>query len=107
MHPPSEPTQTRTPQTYRVSVESHLSPDWLAMPGVVTLTTEYDSAGSPMTTLLLEVIDRAQMLGVLYEMHDLNLSLLSLELVRHPHPTQMAARPPRRAPENGIGGSYA
>ena len=77
--------QTLTTQTYRVVVASHLSPDWSAMPGVVTLTTGHDAAGWPTTTLLLDVLDRAKMLGILYEMHDLNLDLLSIELVRDPH----------------------
>lgn len=94
MHPTMEPTQAPVSQTYRVSVESHLSTDWLAMPGVVSLTTGYDAAGWPMTTFLLEVVDRGQMLGVLSEMHDLNLSLLSVELVRHPPSSQTAVYPP-------------
>lgn len=97
----TETTHTPSPQTYRVSVESHLSPDWLAMPGVVTLTTGYDATGWPTTTLLLRVVDRAQMLGVLYEMHDLNLSLLSVELVRQPDSPNATSRPQRPAPENG------
>lgn len=83
--------QAPIPQTYRVAVVSHLSPDWLAMPGVVTLTTGYDAAGWPTTTLLLEVADRAQMLGILYEMHDLNLALLSVELVRQTAPADSAS----------------
>jgi hypothetical protein len=73
-----------SPQTYRLCVESHLSPEWLAMPGVVTLAAGYDDAGWPTTSLLLEVADRAQMMGILSEMHDLNLNLLSMELVRDP-----------------------
>lgn len=73
------------PQTYRLCVQSHLSQEWLAMPGVVTLTVGYDSTGWPITSLLLEVIDRAQLLGILGEMHDLNLALLSVEWVRDGH----------------------
>lgn len=83
--------QAPKPQTYRVVVVSHLSSDWLAMPGVVALTTGHDVVGWPTTTLLLEVIDRAQMLGLLYEMHDLNLTLLSVELVRRSDPSAGAA----------------
>ena len=73
-----------TPQTYRVCIASHLSPDWLAMPSVVNLTIGYDSAGRPITTLNVEVVDQSQFIGVLNEMHGVNLSLLSVDLLRHP-----------------------
>lgn len=95
------------PQTYRVAVASHLSSDWLAMPGVVALTMEYDAAGDPTTTLLLEVADRAQLLGVLYEMHDLNLSFLSVELVRPSSPPPTVADPSHKSPKNGIEDCHA
>lgn len=84
MYDPSTVLDSPPPQTYRVAVESHLSPEWLAMPGVVTLATGYDALGWPITSLMLEVVDRAHLMSILYEMHDLNLALLSLELVRDP-----------------------
>jgi hypothetical protein len=84
MHSFMRAAKAPKPQTYRICVESHLSPDWLGMPGVVTMRAGYDAAGWPTTSLLLEVADRAQMFGILSEMHDLNLTLLSMELVRDP-----------------------
>jgi hypothetical protein len=76
-------TEKPKPQTYRVCIASHLSPDWLAMPSVVNLAIGYDSAGRPITTLHVEVVDQSQFMGVLNEMHGTNLSLLSVDLVRH------------------------
>ena len=84
MHYPTGITEKPKPQTYRVCIASHLSPDWLAMPAIVNLTTGYDSAGRPITTLNLEVVDQSQFIGVLNEIHGINLSLLSVELVRYP-----------------------
>jgi len=79
------------PQAYRVCIASHLSPDWLEMPGVVNLTTGYDSTGRPITTLNVEVVDQSQFIGVLNEIHGINLSLLSVELVRYPDTTARQA----------------
>ena len=70
-------------QMYRVRIRSHLSPDWSAMPGVVTLALGYDDQGHPITTLLLEVADRSALMGILNEMHGVNLPLVAMEYVEN------------------------
>ena len=91
MHHLTGITEKPKPQTYRVCIASHLSPDWLAMPSVVNLTIGHDSAGRPVTTLNVEVVDQSQFIGVLNEIHGINLSLLSVELVRYPDTTARQA----------------
>lgn len=70
-----------TPLIYRICVESHLSPDWTAMPGVLAWATDDAAHDLPITSLLLEVSGQAQLLGILDEILSANLALLSVTLV--------------------------
>lgn len=70
---------------YHVRLKTHLSPNWHFMPSILSFDTGYDAAGSPVTNLTLQVVDRAQLIGILCELHELNLDILSLEFVNSPN----------------------
>lgn len=67
--------------TYQVRVKTHLSSDWRSMSNLISIENSFDTAGGPVTDLLLQVIDRCQLMSILCEFHELNLELLSLELL--------------------------
>lgn len=70
-----------SPHSYRVSVESHLSPDWLSLPYVVEVAVGYAEDGRPLTTLLLRVANQSDLIATLNELHGVGLPLLSVHLL--------------------------
>lgn len=69
---------TSSPHSYRVSVESHLSPDWLSLPHVIEVAIGYDADGRPVTTLVLEAAYQNDLITALNELHGVGLPLLSV-----------------------------
>lgn len=71
---------TSLPHSYRVSVESHLSPDWLSLPHVVEVSIGYAADGRPVTTLALRVANQSDLIAALNELHGVGLPLLSVRM---------------------------
>ena len=76
------PARETTHESYSVCVASHLAGDWCNLGGLVSLITGYTDNGVPITTLELRVDDRTQLLNILTGLHDANLAILSLNLLR-------------------------
>jgi hypothetical protein len=76
------PIRETTQESYSVCVASHLASDWCTLGGLVTLMTSYNANGLPITTLELRVDDRTQLLRILTGLHEANLAILSLNLLR-------------------------
>lgn len=66
-------------QQYRVQVRSRLDPGWLEDYPLVTSSTAHDQDRRPMTTLVLQVIDQAHLMGILNEIHGMGALLISVE----------------------------
>jgi hypothetical protein len=79
---PTIPVKETSQELYSVCVASHLPGDCPTLRGVVALTPSCSANGLPTTTLLLRVDDRSQLLSILTELHEANLAILSLNLVR-------------------------
>lgn len=63
--------------TYTVKLKSHLDAGWLKRLPAESMAVGYEQA-LPVTTVTLNVIDQAELVGVLSEMHGLGLRLLSV-----------------------------
>ncbi len=89
-HAPERPA----PAAYRLRVDGHLDQHWSAWFGVLTLTHEDDGT----TTLAGPVADQAQLHGLLTKIRDLNVTLISVDVVDVTGTTHRAARPTRGTP---------
>ncbi len=69
-------------KSYRVQVASHLAPSWQAVAGLTQVTNCYDDVGRPVTDLLLQILERNQLIQVLSELHAANVAILKLQLLR-------------------------
>ncbi len=65
-------------RTYRIEIHGQLNPDWSDWFEGLALTHECASDGSPITVLTGSFIDQAALHGVLDEIRDLNLKLISV-----------------------------
>jgi len=89
MHCDGDTPITSLPRSYRVSVESHLSPDWLSLPHVVEVAIGYDADGRPVTTLLLQITHQNDLIAMLNELHGVGLPLLSVYRAAEAAPSGM------------------
>lgn len=65
---------------YSVSVESILDEGWIYALQLDPLLTQRHYAGPPRTVLTIRLADQSEMLGLLNRLHDMGLTLLSVEL---------------------------
>jgi hypothetical protein len=71
----------QTSRVYRITVEGRLDEDWAQQLGGMSIDRENGDGGQPVTTLVGSLADRSALIGVLNTLHDLNLTLLSVEVV--------------------------
>jgi hypothetical protein len=67
--------------TYQLRVQGKLDKSWSDWLDGMAITYEMDSDGSDITTLTGAVIDQAALHGILNRIRDLNISLLSVQLI--------------------------
>jgi hypothetical protein len=75
-------TAKAAPKLYNIRVASHLTPEWEKAEGVVSVTNSYSDAGAPVTTLVVEATDQADLISLLNRLHCENLAIFWLEVVR-------------------------
>lgn len=68
-----------TTRRYRIRVEGTLDPSWSPRLGGLRIAAADDAEGSSSSVLEGVLPDRASLIGVLNSLHDLNLTLLSVE----------------------------
>jgi len=66
--------------TYQIKVPGHLDESWSDWDGKMTITTESDVDGLPVTTLT-GVFDQAALQGLLRRLYSLGLPLISVKCV--------------------------
>jgi hypothetical protein len=67
------------PATYQVRVQGILDSQWSDLLGGMNITTDYRVDAQPVTILTGRLPDQSALAGVLSALHDLGLSLLSVE----------------------------
>jgi hypothetical protein len=67
--------------SYRILIRGTLHPDWSDRLGGMTITATRLADGAAATTLLGELADQSALVGVLNTLHDLGLSLVSVEYI--------------------------
>jgi hypothetical protein len=75
----SEPTGRRD-VVYRVCIRSILDEGWLSVLALTPIATYRHYAGPPRTILVLQCVDQSELLGLLNRVHDMGLTLISVEL---------------------------
>lgn len=65
---------------YSVCVRSIMDEGWVRALQVKPVSTYRHYSEPPRTTLTLELADQAELLGFLYRLHNLGLTLISVEL---------------------------
>ena len=69
------------PARYRVQVVGHLDGKRAAWFGCLDLVKEFDEDGMPVTTMTIEVLDQANLHGLLAQIRDLGVPLLAIQWV--------------------------
>lgn len=67
------------PSIYSVCIQSILDEGWVRALQVKAIATHRHYTAPPRTTLTLELADQAELLGLLYRLHNLGLTVLSVE----------------------------
>ena len=67
---------------YQVQVVGHLDNKRAAWFDSLALTHEYGEDGTPITTMTVEVLDQAMLHGLLAQIRDLGLPLLSVDRIQ-------------------------
>ena len=67
-------------QTYDVCVRSILDEGWVRALEIEPIATHRHYSGPPRTILTLRLVDQAEMLGLLMRLHNMSLTVLSVEL---------------------------
>jgi hypothetical protein len=65
---------------YRVCVQSILDEGWVRALQIDPIATHRHYMGPPRTVLVLQLSDQAEMLGLLNRLHNMGLTLLSIEM---------------------------
>ena len=68
---------------YSVCVKNILDEGWIYALQLDPVVTHRHYAGPPRTVLTLRLADQSEMLGLLNRLHNMGLTLLSVELDRH------------------------
>jgi len=63
---------------YRIKVQGIVDPDWSAWLGSMTIYPDRQKDGSPITVIVGQVVDQAALRGILDNLWDLNLNVLSV-----------------------------
>jgi hypothetical protein len=63
---------------YQIQIVGHLDSKRAAWFESLTLTTEYDDDGAPVTTMTVEVVDQSMLHGLLAQIRDMGLPLLAV-----------------------------
>jgi len=77
MTPPPRPPKPH-PTTYRIQVQGCVDAPWSDWFNGLTLAVDSDAEPEPCTTLIGPVPDQAALRGVLNQLWDLNLTLISV-----------------------------
>ena len=76
-----------TSASYRICVQGRLDASWSERLGGLQITTSRCRAGQPpVTTLLGEVKDQAELIGILNTLYDLLLPLLGVQILSRESP---------------------
>lgn len=70
------------PQTYRVTFQGKLDDSWQNWFSGLSISTEKETQGRKVTTLTGQIVDQAALRGILNKLWDLNLNLISVNLVK-------------------------
>jgi hypothetical protein len=68
------------PATYHIQVPGHLDESWSEWVGGMTITTEIDDDGRPVTTLI-GTVDQAALQGLLRRLYSLGIPLISVNCI--------------------------
>lgn len=66
---------------YEIVVRSHLGNVHLMSLPVKEYATTFDAWNTPVTTMTIEVVDQAELIGLLNRLHGVGLALLSLSYI--------------------------
>lgn len=69
------------PTTYRIRVQGKLAAGWSERLGGLRITTRRRKGQLPVTTLVGEVRDQADLIGIVNSLYDLHLPLLSVQML--------------------------
>ncbi len=69
------------PGRYRILIRGTLDAGWSDRLGGMTVSATHLADGAPVTTLIGELADQSALVGVLNTLHDLGLSLVSVECI--------------------------
>ena len=75
-----EPAQDR-PAVYEIRVEGRIDESWSEWFEGMAIVVETGAGGAPITTLTGPVVDQAALIGLLRRLHNLRLSVLSVNRV--------------------------
>ena len=70
---------------YQLVVRMHLGSALLLSLPVVDYATTFDVRNIPVTTMTLDVVDQAELIGLLNQLHGYGLDLLSLNYMVNQH----------------------
>jgi len=70
-----------SPAAYRIYVKGFLDESWSDRFSGLQIENQTSSTGSPTTILQGTLLDQAQLLGVLSNLYEMHMSLISLELL--------------------------
>ena len=68
-------------QTFRLQIGNPPNPVWLEDFPIIAAQPDAGDGGQPLTTLVVRVMDQAQMMGILNEMHGMGVALVALERI--------------------------
>ena len=75
-----------TPATYRIRVQGRLDASWSERLGGLRITSRRRGDQAPVTTLVGEVRDQAELIGILNSLYDLHLPLLLVQILPRQSP---------------------
>ena len=93
-HRESPSTSFRTKSPYRIFIDGVLNDRWFEWFSTIEVSVEHSEAHPSFTILTCPAIDQARLRGVLNQIWDLNLNLISLQQI--PDPTLEATSPDGR-----------
>ena len=70
------------PTIYRIRVQGRLDPGWSASFGELAFSVERDPSGAATTAMQGLLADQAALFGLLLQIRDLGLPLVSVEIVK-------------------------
>lgn len=75
-----------TPATYRIRVQGRLDVSWSERLGGLRITTRRRGGQTSVTTLVGEVRDQAELIGILNSLYELHLPLLLVQILPRESP---------------------